>query len=89
MFRDYLPILLRRDTLQALGVCLVIIGLVLRGFARSSRRDQAYRKQHRLDNPANDPGQDRTDLHLEKHLPRYAAGCLIAGFALVVIAMLR
>ena len=89
MARDYLPLLLRRDTLLALGVCLVVIGLVLRGFARSSRRDQAYRKQHHLDNPMDEPSQDRIDLHLEKNLPRYTAACFIAGFALVVIAMIR
>jgi hypothetical protein len=89
MIGDYLPLLLRRDTLLALGVCLVVVGIVLRGFARSNRRDQAYRKQHRLDNPEGDLAQDRTDQHLEKNLPRYAAACLLGGFALVVVAFFR
>lgn len=89
MVRDYLPLLLRRDTLLALGVCLVVIGVVLRGFARSSRRDQAYRKQHRLDNPQGDLDQGDLDRHLEKNLPRYAGACLLGGIALVLIAFFR
>lgn len=87
--RELLPLLLRRDTLLALGVCLIVVGIILRGFARSSRRDQAYRKQHLLDSPGDDPVLDRTDQHLEQNLPRYAAAGLIVGLILVVTAFFR
>jgi len=78
-----------RDSLLAVGVCLVVIGVILRGIARSNRRDQALRKQHRLDNPSAPDESNRTDLHLEKNLPRYAAGCIIVGLSLVVAAFFR
>ena len=80
---------MNRDTLLAAGGCLVMIGLALRGFARSNRRDQALRKQHRLDNPSSPDESDRTDRHLEKNLPRYAAGCISVGLILVVAAFFR
>jgi hypothetical protein len=38
-----------RDALLGVGMCLVMLGLVLRGFASSIRRDLARRSQHRRD----------------------------------------
>lgn len=78
-----------RDTLLAVGVCLVMVGIVLRGVARSNRRSQALRKQHLLDDPSTPDESDRTDRHLEKNLPRYAAGCIVVGLTLVVTAFFR
>lgn len=89
MAGDVLDLLTRRDTLRAVGVCLVIVWAVLRSIARAGRRDQAWRKQHRLDDPADPPESDSVDRHLENNLPRYAAGCLIAGLILFVISFLR
>lgn len=89
MNTNFLDLLTRRDTLLALGVCLVIVGVVLRSIAKSGRRDQARRKQERLDHPTHPPATDRLDRHLELNLPRYAAGCLIAGLILFVVAWLR
>jgi hypothetical protein len=86
---DFISLLTRRDTLLALGVCLVIVGVVLRGIARSGRRDQARRKQQRLAPRADLSEPDPVDQHLETNLPRYAAGCLIAGLVLCVAAFLR
>jgi len=37
------------QTLQAVGVTLVMAGVILRGFAESARRDLARRKEHRID----------------------------------------
>ena len=37
------------QTLQAIGVTLVMAGVILRGFAESARRDLARRKEHRID----------------------------------------
>ena len=89
MDADTVDVLTRRDTLRAVGVCLVVVGAVLRSLARSARRDQARRKQHQLENPADPPGVDAVDRHLENNLPRYAAGCLIVGGLLFVAAFFR
>jgi hypothetical protein len=89
MAADYLDLLTRRDTLLALGWCLAIVGVVMRGLARSSRRDQALRRQQALDDPASTDGLDRTDRHLEKYLPRYATACIAAGLILVLTAFFR
>ena len=37
------------ETLLALGVTLVMAGVILRGFAAQARRDLARRKEHRID----------------------------------------
>ncbi|HEX2862034.1 MAG TPA: hypothetical protein VHN79_10360 [Lacunisphaera sp.] len=89
MIADYLELLTRRDTLLALGVCLVVVGVVLRGLARSARREQALRKQHQLENLALAEAPDRTERHLEQHLHRYAAGTIIAGVLMCVVAFFR
>lgn len=38
-----------RETLLAIGISLIMGGVVLRGFAASARRDLARRKEHRID----------------------------------------
>jgi hypothetical protein len=75
-----------RDLLVGVGACLVVIGVVMRGLARSNRRDQAHRKQHDLAAADTDlaPAPDAIDRHLEKWLPRYGAVC-IAGGAFVIV----
>ncbi|MFZ5496717.1 MAG: hypothetical protein ACOZE5_15460 [Verrucomicrobiota bacterium] len=80
---------MNRGTLIALGACLVIVGVVLRGLARSNRRDQAFRKQHDLAAAEPDAGNqpDAFDRHLEKWLPRYAAFCIAAGFLAMLAAL--
>ena len=37
------------ETLLAIGVTLVMAGVILRGFAAQARRDLARRKEHRID----------------------------------------
>ena len=37
---------LDREALLGLGVCLAMVGLILRGFARNFRRDLARHKEH-------------------------------------------
>ena len=37
------------ETLLAIGVTLVMAGVILRGFAAQTRRDIARRKEHRID----------------------------------------
>lgn len=75
---------MNRDALLAVGVSLVVAGIILRGVARSNRRDQALRKQHHLDDRTASDETDRADRHLEKYLPRYAAGCITIGLTLVI-----
>ncbi|HEY8996177.1 MAG TPA: hypothetical protein VIM71_16040 [Lacunisphaera sp.] len=94
MLSDYLQVLMRRDILYAAGVCLIFIGVVLRGFVRGHRRSIALRKQHALllrksgDIERATKTEEETS-RLEKYLPRYAAGCIVAGLLIVVAAFFR
>jgi hypothetical protein len=82
------------DSLLAIGVSLVMAGLVLRGFARTARRDRARRKQHQLDERTSGGAElnrqlDRSPAWLERNLGRIAnatllAGCLATGAALLL-----
>jgi hypothetical protein len=87
---DYFVLLTRRDTLLALGACLVVVGFVLRGMARAGHRAQSLRKQHRLDNPlAKGNEADQVDRHLEQYLPLYSTVAICVGVVLSVIAFFR
>jgi hypothetical protein len=77
------------ETLLAVGVTLIMAGIVLRGFAAQSRRDLARRKQHQLD--ARKSGEallneqlDRPPTWLEKHFGLLANVILVAGVLLTV-----
>jgi hypothetical protein len=74
-----------RDLLLGAGACLVVIGVVMRGIARSNRRDQARRKQHDLAAAEAElaPPPDAVDRHLEKWLPRYGGASIAVGLVLV------
>jgi hypothetical protein len=52
------------DTLLAIGVTLVMAGVVLRGFAANARRDLARRKQHQID------ARKSTDAYMSDELAR-------------------
>jgi hypothetical protein len=87
---DYLDLLTRRETLLALGACLVVVGFVLRGIARAGHRAQSLRKQHRLDNPlAGGNEADGIDRHLEQYLPLYSTAAICIGVVLSIIAFFR
>ncbi|MDI1247995.1 MAG: hypothetical protein PSV13_03845 [Lacunisphaera sp.] len=82
------------ETLLAVGVTLVMAGIVLRGFAAQSRRDLARRKQHRLD--ARKSGEallneqlDRPPTWFEKNFGLLANVILLAGVALTVAGYWR
>jgi hypothetical protein len=94
MVSEYLQILTSRDTLLAAGVCLIFFGIVMRGLVRSNSRAMALRKQHELhlrkrgeESRAGNVAKETE--HLEKYLPRYAAGCISIGLILIVAALLR
>jgi hypothetical protein len=74
-----------RDLLIGIGACLVVVGFVMRGLARGSRREQARRRQHDLAAAEAElaPAPDAFDRHLEKWLPRYATASLAVGTLLI------
>ena len=85
--------LFSRSVLLPTGICLVIVGVIMRGLARGAQRDRAFRKQgDLLDDASADPLRpppDAIDRHLEKHLPRYATATVWLGVLLAVVAFFR
>jgi len=82
------------ETLLAIGVTLVMAGVILRGFAASARRDLARRKEHRIDarksaeailsgELAKPPGW------FERNLGLLANVILVAGVAVTIAAFTR
>ncbi|MBL9215820.1 MAG: hypothetical protein JNG83_10130 [Opitutaceae bacterium] len=82
------------ETLLAIGVTLCFAGIVLRGFARDSRRHLARRKQHLLDQRHPDSvdrggRMEREPGWLEQHLGLVANLVLSSGVVVTVLAILR
>lgn len=82
------------ETLLAIGVTLVMAGVILRGFAAQSRRELARRKQHRLDERKTDDALlneqlDRPPSWLERNFGRLANAVLLAGVVISVVAFSR
>ena len=79
------------ESLLAVGVTLIMAGIVLRGFAAQSRRELARRKQHRLDDRKSSDAKLNEQLEqppswLEKNFGRLANAVLLAGVVLAVAA---
>ncbi|MEI6105648.1 MAG: hypothetical protein WCR49_01430 [Opitutae bacterium] len=82
------------DNLLSLGMTLVVVGIVLRGFARQSKRAQSLRKQHELYHRKLDaPDQSAVEVSqpdwLERHLPLLANLVLGIGVLLTLISYFR
>ena len=82
------------ESLLAIGVTLVMGGIILRGFAASNRRDLARRKQHRLDERRT--GEARLNEQMgrpagwfEKNLGLLANVILVAGVVISAVAFWR
>ena len=82
------------ETLLAVGVTLVMAGVILRGFASSARRDLARRKEHRID------ARKSTDAFLsdelakppgwfERNLGLLANVILVAGVIITTVGFAR
>jgi hypothetical protein len=82
------------DNLLALGVTLVMAGVILRGFAASARRDLARRKQHQID------ARKSTDAYMseelakppgwfERNLGLIANVILVAGVVVTVLGFAK
>lgn len=85
---DLLSRLASREALLGIGMTLVMLGVILRGLARSHRRTLAARKQHELDVRA--PGAPIPEPpHFERHLGSYANGLLVLGVVLTVVGFTR
>ena len=80
-----------RDVLLPLGVSLVVVGIFLRGFAVSSRRAIALRRQHWLHirKPGEaDPTGQQTGW-FEKHLPVIANTVVVVGVVITLLSFFR
>lgn len=91
MNQELLKQLTSRDTLIAFGGCVLMLGIVLRGIARSIRRELALRKQHVLQLRKSGELERAVAVeletnHWEKYLPRYAAGFIITGLIVILAA---
>ncbi|HRG54890.1 MAG TPA: hypothetical protein PLG56_02545 [Lacunisphaera sp.] len=78
------------ETLLAVGVSLVMAGVVLRGFATQARRDLARRKEHRIDERKSGDALLSDELAkppgwLERHLGLLANAALVAGVVITVL----
>jgi hypothetical protein len=83
-----------RDILLAIGVTLVMTGIVLRGFASNARRDLARRKEHRIDARKSADAYLSNELAkppgwFERNLGLLANLILVAGVVLTVVGYAR
>ncbi|MDI1334619.1 MAG: hypothetical protein PSU94_00415 [Lacunisphaera sp.] len=79
------------ENLLAIGVTLIMAGIIARGFAAQSRRDLARRKQHRLDARKSTEALLNEDLDqppswLERNFGLLANAILFAGVAITAAA---
>lgn len=86
--------LLAWDTLLAAGVCLILLGLVVRGLARQSARDASRRRQHgsaerRADAPAPIGELETRPDWAERHYPQIANALLYTGLLLALAGFIR
>lgn len=82
------------QTLLALGVTLVMVGVILRGFASSARRDLARRKEHRIDARKSTAAGLSEELArppgwFERNLGLLANLVLVAGVVITAAGFLR
>ncbi|MEI7799478.1 MAG: hypothetical protein EBT98_03270 [Opitutaceae bacterium] len=79
------------ESLLAIGVALIMIGIILRGFVRSHRRTIALRHQHWLHTRQlgeSEPTAPTTD-GLERSLPLIANLSAIAGLVITLVSFFR
>ena len=82
------------ETLLAIGVTLVMVGVIMRGFAANARRDLARRKEHRIDarkSPeAHLTGElDQPPGWFERNLGLLANLILVAGVIITILGFAR
>lgn len=82
------------ETLLAIGVTLVMAGVIFRGFAAGARRDIARRKEHQIDSRKSGDAYMTDELSrppgwFERNLDVIANVVLVAGVVLTIIAFAR
>lgn len=82
------------DAWLGLGVCLAMVGLVLRGLARAARRDSARRKEHlRDERKSGDAGLsaklEQPPGWLERNLGVVANAVLVVGVIVTIASLAR
>ncbi len=82
------------STLLTVGACLVMAGIFLRGFASSTRRDLARRKQHDQDTRRTHEASlsdefERPPGWFERNLGLIANGVLVLGLLLAITGCVR
>ena len=82
------------QTLQAVGVTLVMAGVVLRGFAASARRYLARRKEHRRDERKSGDAYMSGELGrppgwFERNLGLIANVILVAGVVVTIVGFAK
>jgi hypothetical protein len=82
------------ETLLAVGVSLIMLGVVMRGLAANVSRDLARRKQHRLDARKTSEAKLNEELEhspgwLEKNLGMIANIALLVGVGLTIAGYWR
>jgi hypothetical protein len=85
---------LTRDVLFAIGFTLLIVGVFLRGFARSTRRSLALRRQHELHVRPTGSSPRALDeairtTHLERNIGRYTVVCVVLALLIISAAFWR
>lgn len=83
-----------RETLLAIGVTLVMAGVICRGFAASTRRDLARRREHRLDDRKTGDAYLSDELAkppgwFEKNLGPIANLVLVVGVVITILGFTR
>lgn len=82
------------ETLRAIGISLVMVGVIMRGFAASARRDQARRKEHRMDERKSHIAHLNEELEkppgwFEQNLGLIANVILVAGVVVTIAGFVR
>lgn len=91
---DLFQRLTTHDSLLAIGVSGVIFGLILRTFARNSRRSAALRQQHQLHDrklgeAIRAEQANPTTSWFEKHLSVIANAVLVSGIVIALLSRFR
>jgi hypothetical protein len=82
------------ESLRAIGITLLMVGVVMRGFAASARRDQARRKAHQKDERKSHIAHLNDELEkppgwFEQNLGLVANVILVAGVMVTVTGFVR
>lgn len=88
---EFFPQLASKEVLLPLGVSLCFVGIILRGFARSSRRAIALRHQHWLHTrkPGEPDPADKETGWFEKHLSTIANTTATIGVVMTLVSLFR